>query len=107
MKFDRVYAHKGLKQRPLCRYKHHVIRLGQFKFDGWSHNTIGNQLKELNGNHKTPHLTGLFSCKRTFVIDARAMFTDVIASDFDFCESLSNRNLEPLMMKMTAMTMMI
>lgn len=96
MKFDRAYAHKGLAQRQgKYRHNYHVIRIGKFDNEGWSHKKISAQLKDRVGNHQTPHLPGLYPKKRNFVNEARAMFTHVIASDFDFYESLSNTNLEP------------
>lgn len=94
-RFDRVNAHKGIKQRNNRRCDHKLIRIGKYLHEGWSHENIAHQLKDRNGNHKTPRLTGLSPLKRSLVADAREMFTNVIASDFDFYENLSNTNLEP------------
>ena len=93
-RFDRVNLHKGMKQRDNRRYDHILIRIGQYIHEGWSHSNISRQLKALKKNHKTPHLTGLSPLKRSLVADAREMFTNVIASDFDFYEYISKTNLE-------------
>ena len=105
--FDRKNAQKGIKQRSGKHRQYYLLlRIGvknpETDYDpedvaGWSHSNISEQLKlrAKEGIHRAPSLPSLSPHQRTFLREIRSLSDDVIVSDADFYNNLSNTNLEP------------